>query len=44
MGGKTEQEIIKCEPYLQINTVDGSHAMWVPTIRDCLAEDWVNVE
>lgn len=39
-----EGELFKCEPYLQINTVDGSHAMWVPSIRDCLAEDWVIVE
>lgn len=33
-------DLFKCEPYLQISTVDGSHAMWVPSIRDCLAEDW----
>lgn len=38
--GMKEGELFKCEPYLQINTVDGSHAMWVPSIRDCLAEDW----
>lgn len=35
-----EGDLFKCEPYLQINTVDGSHTMWVPTIRDILAEDW----
>lgn len=39
--GLTEGDLFKCEPYLQINTVDGSHAMWVPSIRDCLAEDWM---
>ena len=39
-----EGDLFKCEPYLQINTVDGSHAMWVPSIRDCLAEDWVIVK
>lgn len=39
--GLTEGELFRCEPYLQINTVDGSHAMWVPSIRDCLAEDWM---
>ena len=39
--GMNEGDLFKCEPYLQISTVDGSHAMWVPSIRDCLAEDWV---
>lgn len=38
--GLQEGDLFKCEPYLQISTVDGSHAMWVPSIRDCLAEDW----
>lgn len=42
--GINEGDLFKCEPYLQISTVDGSHAMWVPSIRDCLAEDWVIVE
>jgi len=42
--GMSEGELFKCEPYLQIKTTDGSHAMWVPSIRDCLAEDWVVVE
>ncbi len=39
-----EGELFKCEPYFQINTVEGSHAMWVPSICDCLAEDWEIVE
>ena len=39
--GMNEGDLFKCEPYLQISTVDGSHAMWVPSIRDCLADDWV---
>lgn len=39
--GLNEGDLFKCDPYLQINTTDGSHAMWVPSIRDCLAEDWV---
>ena len=38
--GMNEGDLFRCEPYLQINTVDGSHAMWVPSIRDCLADDW----
>lgn len=33
-------ELFKCEPYLQIKMTNGSHAMWVPSINDCLAEDW----
>ena len=42
--GMNEGDLFKCEPYLQISTVDGSHAMWVPSIRDCLADDWEIVE
>lgn len=38
--GIQEGDLFKCEPYLQISTVDGSHAMWVPSIRDVLADDW----
>lgn len=38
--GMNEGDLFKCEPYLQISTIDGSHAMWVPSVRDCLAEDW----
>ena len=38
--GMNEGDLFKCEPYLQIKTTDGSHAMWVPSIRDVLAEDW----
>ena len=33
-----------CLPYLQIRNVDGSHAMWVPSISDLLADDWVFIE
>lgn len=39
-----EGDLFKCEPYFQISTEDGSHAMWFPTIQDCLAEDWQVVE
>lgn len=42
--GMNEGELFKCEPYLQISTVDGSHTMWVPSIGDCLADDWEVVE
>lgn len=37
-------DLFKCEPYLQIKMVNGSHAMWVPSINDVLAEDWEIVE
>lgn len=30
--------------HLQINTVDGSYVMWVPSICDVLAEDWYFVK
>lgn len=42
--GINEGDLFKCNPYLQIKNVDGSHSMWVPSINDCLAEDWVVVE
>lgn len=38
--GMKEGDLFICEPYLQINTVGGSHAMWVPSITDIFAEDW----
>ncbi len=38
--GLKEGDLFKCEPYFQINMVNGSHAMWVPSINDTLAEDW----
>lgn len=30
--GLNEGDLFKCEPYLQIKMVNGSHAMWVPSI------------
>lgn len=42
--GLQEGELFKCEPYLQIRMVNGSHSMWVPSINDVLAEDWQVVE
>lgn len=38
--GLKEGDLFRCEPYLQIRTASGSHSMWVPSIGDCLAEDW----
>lgn len=38
--GHKEGDLFKVEPYLQIKNAQGSHAMWVPSIGDILAEDW----
>jgi len=38
--GMNEGDLFICNPYLQIKCADGSHSMWVPSIGDCLAEDW----
>ena len=38
--GLEEGDVYKCEPYLQIKLSNGSHAMWVPSITDILADDW----
>lgn len=42
--GINEGDLFICNPYLQIKQVDGSHSMWVPSIGDVLAEDWMFVE
>lgn len=42
--GLNEGDLFKCNPYLQIKQEDGSHSMWVPSVGDLLAEDWVLVE
>lgn len=42
--GLNEGDLFICNPYFQIKNVDGSHLMWVPSINDCLAEDWIIVE
>lgn len=41
--GMKEGDLFICQPYLQIKNVDGSHSMWVPSINDTLAEDWMIV-
>ena len=38
--GMNPGDLFRCEPYLQIQLVNGSHAMWVPSITDILADDW----
>lgn len=42
--GLNEGDLFVCNPYLQIKQVNGSHSMWVPSIGDVLAEDWIAVE
>lgn len=42
--GLNEGDLFKVEPYLQIKMANGSHAMWVASINDLLAEDWHVVE
>jgi hypothetical protein len=42
--GLEEGDLFKCNPYLQIKQADGSHSMWMPSVGDILAEDWVLVE
>lgn len=42
--GIKEGDLFVCNPYFQIRCVDGSHSMWVPSINDCLAEDWIVAE
>lgn len=35
-----EGDLFKCNPYLQIKIVNGSHSMWIPSVDDILADDW----
>lgn len=41
--GINEEDTVKINPYLQLKCVDGSYSMWVPSINDILAEDWLVV-
>lgn len=31
---------LKYNPYMAIKNMDGSISTWVPSVNDCLAEDW----
>lgn len=42
--GLNEGDLFRCEPYMQIKMVNGSHSMWVPSVNDCLSNDWAIVE
>lgn len=35
-----EQGTVKYNPYMAIKNVDNSISTWVPSVNDCLAEDW----
>jgi hypothetical protein len=37
---ETFGDMVSYNPYLAIKTVSGSVSTWVPSINDCLAEDW----
>ena len=37
-------ETVKYNAYLAIKNVNGTVSTWVPSINDCLAEDWITVE
>lgn len=41
--GICEGDPFRCEAYMQLKLSDGSHCMWVPTIGDCLSNDWAVV-
>lgn len=41
--GLKEGDLFCCEPYMQIKMVNGSHSMWVPSVNDCLSNDWAIV-
>lgn len=42
--GLKEGDLFRCEPYMQLKMVNGSHSMWVPSVNDCLSNDWAIVE
>lgn len=38
--GLNEGDLFRVQPYMQIKNTNGTHAMWVPSINDILADDW----
>lgn len=42
--GLKEGDLFRCEPYMQLKMVNGSHSMWVPSVNDCLSNDWAIVK
>lgn len=43
-AAKSIGEVVDYNPYLAIKNVNGTVSTWVPSINDCLAEDWEVVE
>lgn len=39
-----EGSMVPYNPYMAIKNVDESVSTWVPSVNDCLAEDWVVLE
>lgn len=37
-------DLVHCSPYFAIKNVNETVSTWVPSINDCLAEDWYVVE
>lgn len=35
-----EEGLVEYNPYFAIKTVSGTVSTWVPSVNDCLAEDW----
>ncbi len=35
---------LKYNPYMAIKNVNGTISTWVPSVNDCLADDWIEVE
>lgn len=35
-----EKAMVPYNPYFAIKSVDGTVSTWVPSINDCLADDW----
>ena len=42
--GMDKGDLFVCNPYLQIRLEEGSHSMWMPSMDDILADDWVIAE
>ena len=38
-----ENAMVPYNAYMAIKNVDGTVSTWVPSVNDCLAEDWANV-
>lgn len=39
-----ENDMVQYNPYFAIKNVNNTVSTWVPSINDCLAEDWMIVE